>query len=448
MRANNLAHIRDQYELSEDETALRFTAYHRDLLWCQVWGKWLVWDGNAWKFDETVHVFDLIRIFCRSGSKTIGKTDADRRRAQSASFVAAVEKLCRSDRKYAAVADQFDADDWVLNTPSGIIDLRSGTVAEPEPTHYCTRMTAVEPDGDCLRWREFLSEVTDCDDELIDYLQRMIGYCLTGSTREHSLHFLYGTGGNGKTVFLDTIIGLMGDYAKSAPMETFTESRNDRHPTELAMLQGARLVVAQETEQGKRWAQSRIKALTGGDKVVARYMRQDFFEYKPKFKLLVAGNTKPKLDTVDEAMRRRFHIVPFTVQIAPNKRDRDLIEKLQLEWPGIMAWAVEGCLQYQEKGLAPPASVIEATRAYLESQDVFREWLDTECTLGQDKWERPTMLFNSWRRFAEASRERVGERSVFKERLEAAGFQQRRDGIKGRYWMGIEVKPIEQKWDV
>ena len=438
-------HLRESFDSTEDAIALQFSRFHPNLLWCQVWGKWLIWSGTVWTLDQTVHVYDQVRAFCRNSSEWIAESPADKKKFCSAAFIAAVEKLCKSDRRYAAKPDQFDADDWIINTPLGSVDLRSGVMAVSNPDSFCTKITAVGPEHDCHRWREFLGEVTDYDSDLIDYLQRIVGYCLTGSTREHALFFLYGTGGNGKSVFLDTLTGILGNYARTAPMEVFTESRTDRHPTELAMLQGARLVVANETEQGKRWAQSRIKGLTGGDTITARFMRQDFFEYKPKFKLVFAGNAKPKLDIVDEAMRRRFHIIPFTVQIPMEDRDRDLAEKLRIEWSGIFAWAIEGCLQYQLHGLAPSARVIEATKSYLESQDVFTEWRESECELGPDYWVSPTNLFTSWRQFAETSKEHVGTRRELKERLEAAGFRQKRDGDKGRYWTGIRAKSPETR---
>ena len=237
--------IAEPYEATEDAVANRFTATHPNLRWCQVWGKWLLWDCTVWRPDDTVAVFDNVSRFCRENSEWINATTAGLKKHCSASFIAAVERLCKSDRRYAATPDQFDQDDWLLNTPAGLADLRTGLIEPHAPEQYCTKITSVAPTGECHRWREFLGEVTECDVQLIDYLQRLTGYCLTGSTSEHSLHFLFGTGGNGKSVFLDTITEILGDYAKTAPMETFTESRNDRHPTELAMLRGARLVVAQ-----------------------------------------------------------------------------------------------------------------------------------------------------------------------------------------------------------
>lgn len=429
--------ISEIYDVTEEAIATYFAQSNPNLRWCQAWSQWFCWDGTVWRRDETLSVFDKVRQYCRNQS-VFADSNAESRSYGRASFIAAVEKLCKSDRRYAATSEQFDQDDWLLNTPSGVVDLKTGIISDHDPELYCTRITAVAPDGECNRWRQFLVEITAGNIELIEFLQRIAGYCLTGSTTEHALFFAYGTGGNGKSVFMNALTGILNDYATVSQMETFTESRNDRHPTELAMLQGARLVIAQETEQGKRWAQSRIKALTGGDPVSARYMKRDFFTFMPKFKLLIAGNSKPKLDTVDEAMRRRFHIIPLTQQILPGDRDPLLAEKLKSEWPGILTWAIEGALQYQKIGLAPPPIVTEATENYLESQDVFSEWLKTQCEIGKDHSETPTRLFNSWKVFAEAARERVGRQAEFIERLEASGFHRRRNA-KSRRWVGIRI---------
>jgi putative DNA primase/helicase len=207
--------------------------------------------------------------------------------------------------------------------------------------------------------------VTGSDSELITYERRVLGYALTGIVREHALFFGYGTGANGKSVLLSTVAGILGDYHKTAPIETFTASNVDRHPTDLAMLRGARLVTATETEEGRQWAESRIKSLTGGDRVSARFMRQDFFEFMPQFKLVIAGNHKPSLRSVNEAIRRRFNLVPFTVTIPVEERDLNLRDKLKAEWPGILRWLVDGCLAWQREGLSAPAAVRNATSAYL-----------------------------------------------------------------------------------
>jgi putative DNA primase/helicase len=191
------------------------------------------------------------------------------------------------------------------------VELRTGESREYRREDYISKVGGCPIDRDCPipLWMKFLARITADDDELQTYLKRAAGYCLTGITREHVMFFLYGTGANGKGVFLNTLSAIWGDYAAVAPMEMFCESRNDRHPTELAFLCGVRLVIAQETERNQRWAESKIKTLTGGDPITARYMRQDFFTFAPQFKLMIAGNHKPSLHGVDEAIRRRLHLI-------------------------------------------------------------------------------------------------------------------------------------------
>jgi putative DNA primase/helicase len=277
--------------------------------------------------------------------------------------------------------------------------------------------------------------------QLLFYLQRVAGYCLTGLTSEHVLFFLYGTGANGKSVFVETLAGVLGDYAVAAPMETFVETLHDRHPTELAMLRGARLVTASETQSGRRWNEARIKQLTGGDKIAARFMRQDFFEFTPQFKLMISGNHKPSLRNVNEAIRRRIHLVPFTVTIPPAERDRDLAEKLKAEWPGIMAWAVQGALAWRKQGLNPPPAVIDATNEYLASEDAIGLWLE-ECTVQDPNgWEKSTALFGSWKAWAEKAGERIGSQKAFSQTLEERGLGKRRGNTGSQGFTGIRLKP-------
>jgi putative DNA primase/helicase len=203
---------------------------------------------------------------------------------------------------------------------------------------------------------------------LIRFLQQWAGYCLTGDTREHALVFVCGPGGNGKSVLINVIMGILHEYAVTAAMETFTASKSDRHPTDLAMLRGRRLVTASESEEGRAWAESRIKQMTGGDPITARFMRQDFFTFCPQFKLIIIGNHKPVLHCVDDAARRRFNIVPFTR--TPASPDPLLEEKLKTEWPGIFRWMIEGCLDWQAHRLIRPASVVDATEDYFSAPRV------------------------------------------------------------------------------
>jgi putative DNA primase/helicase len=314
-----------------------------------------------------------------------------------------------------------------LNTPSGIIDLKTGLLQPHSRDEYCTKITAAAP---AVRPPEmffyFLDRITAGNRDLASFLQRMVGYSLTGLTNEHALFFMYGTGANGKSVLISTIAGILNDYARTAPIETFVVSAGEKHPTELAGLQGARLVSAVETEDGRRWAESKIKALTGGDKIAARFMRQDFFEFTPQFKLIVAGNHKPGLRSVDEAVRRRLHLIPFSVTIPEAERDKDLVQKLKTEWPGILQWAVEGCLAWQRQGLSSPKVVREATEDYLAAEDAQGRWLEDRCLLGVEYSTSPSTLFADWREWAEMNGEYSGTQKAFSQKLEDRGFQRHR----------------------
>jgi putative DNA primase/helicase len=413
---------------SEEALALRFSRRHaEDLRYVSRWGHWMRWDGIRWVDDDTLHVFDLARGICGAASVECG--EANERlaiRIAAAQTVTAIERLARADRCHAAKVEQWDTDPWLLNTPAGTVDLRTGEIRKHSRDEYITRITTVGPGGDCPLWLRFLDRVTGGDLELQSFLQRMIGYSLTGFTREHALFFLYGTGANGKSVFLSTISGLLAEYAKTAASSSFSASANEQHPTDVAGLRGARLVIAIETEDGARWAESKIKSLTGGDKIAARFMRCDFFEFLPEFKLVIAGNHKPGLRSVDEAIRRRLHLIPFTVTIPREERDPRLAEKLKTEFSGILAWAILGCLEWQQLGLSPPAIVRNATADYLASEDPIGRWLEDDCIEDQATWTSSAELFADCRAWCE----RTGETPISPKRitqgLEGRGFVQKR----------------------
>jgi putative DNA primase/helicase len=428
---------------TDEALALRFAELHQaDLRFVAVFGRWFIWDGHRWQVDETLRAFDLARHVCRAAASECNQPRVASQIA-SAKTVAAVERLAKSDRRLAATVDQWDADPWLLNTPDGVVDLRSGYVRKHNPLDYLTKMTTVAPDGDCPTWLRFLDRITAGDGDLQSYLQRVVGYALTGTTKEQALFFLFGTGANGKSVFLETIAGILSDYHRSAPIELFTASNTEQHPTGLASLRGARLVTAVETEVGRRWAESRIKALTGGDKIAARFMRQDFFEFIPSFKLMIAGNHKLGLRAVDEAIRRRFHLIPLTVTIPPEERDNTLKERLKDEWPGILLWMLDGCADWREHGLAPPKVVVDATAAYLESEDALSAWIDDCCERDPQAWASSTELWVSWNNWAERSGEPGRNKKWLGQTLEERGFVPHR-GHAGRGFFGLRVRPESQ----
>lgn len=415
-------------EYSDDALASRFTARHaEDLRFVNVWGRWLIWNGRRWEIDETQRALDLARLIGRETSAEIVARKGPAGLASSVASsktVSAIERFARADRRHASVTEDWDNDPWLLNTPGGTVDLTTGRTRPHAREDRITKITAVAPGGECPVWLAFLDRVFAGDRSLVAFARRMLGYSLTGSIRDHALFFLYGTGGNGKGVFLNTWAAILGDYAKVAAMETFAASHGDRHPTDLAMLRGARAVIAQETEEGQRWAESRIKALTGGDPISARFMRQDFFTFTPAFKLMIAGNHKPSLRSVDEAVKRRFNLLPFTVTIPKAERDPSLPEKLKAEWPGILAWAIEGCLEWQATGLNPPPAVQAATASYLADEDTIGFFLAERCsTDDSDASTEVKDLFASWVEWSTAAGEFTGSIKRFSTALAARGLQ-------------------------
>jgi putative DNA primase/helicase len=323
-------------------------------------------------------------------------------------------------------------------------DLRTGIGRAPEPLDYITKQTACRcaPAGTPHPlWTRFFDRVTDHNTELQGFLQRYCGYCCTGFTHEHVFVFAYGTGANGKSTFINTVRGILGDYATIADMSTFLASSTEHHPTDLAKLMGARLVVAQEMQKGRRWDETKIKALTGGDKITARFMRQDFFDFVPTFKLFICGNHKPRLSSVDEAIRRRLLLVPFTVQIPLAERDKNLPDELKPEWPAILRWMIDGCLEWQSIGLAPPKIVLDATEDYFAEQDTLQQWLE-DCTEdgGQFAFTRTAELFASWKVWCEAHNIKPSSEQALSVALVEKGFAKGRNSSGQRGFRNLTVK--------
>lgn len=423
-------------EFSDDALADSFARDLSDRLrFVAPWGRWLTWAGHVWEHDETLRSIDFARRICRhAANEVLVRPDLATKARSIASSIASmrtignVERLARSDLRHAARADQWDADPWALNTPGGVVNLQTGMVRPARKDDYCTKTTSVAPGGACPTWLEFLKVATDGDDELIGFMQRMAGYCLTGITREHAVFFVYGTGGNGKGTFLNTLQSILKDYAKGASMDMFVEQKFNSHPTDLAALMGARMVTAQETEEGKRWNESRLKAMSGGDTITARFMRQDEFTYVPQFKLVFAGNHKPNLRNVDEAIKRRLYMIPFTVTVPPEKRDRMLPEKLRAESGGILQWAIEGCVDWQDNMLAPPLRVVATTEEYFEEEDTLGQFFSECCEFDRTFRVQTSELFARYSRWCESMGEYVLPRKRWLNQLAHKGMQSKNIG--------------------
>jgi len=432
---------RDQRVITQDGIAGIFAKRYADRLrYCHSARSWFEFDGARWRRDETNLAFEFVRRIAREISE--GKEHKELKEFRKTGFANGVEAFAQVDRAFAVTADYWDRDPLLLGTAGGTVDLRTGIMSPGDPSDGITKSTAVAPSDhiDCPEWDRFLRETTGGDRDMVRFLQQWAGYCLTGDIREHALLFAHGPGGNGKSVFLNTLTGIMADYSTPAPSDTFTVSIGDRHPTELAALCGARLVAASETEHGRTWAETRIKQLTGGDEVAARYMRGDFFRFRPSFKLTIIGNHRPKLENVDAAVRRRFNIVPFTHK--PEHPDHQLEDKLREEWPEILRWMIRGCLDWQKHGLIRPARVLSATEDYFSDQDLLGQWLASCCDVepGNDRMmETSTALHQSWSAFAKQAGEKPETQKAFVGNLEKR-VPDRYKNMKGRGFKGIRLK--------
>ncbi len=411
--------------MSEDAIASAFAEVHAER-WRYVkpWGSWFEWRGDGWYRDDTAKIDRLAVEITRQAiywPEAAVLTPDGKRKVNSRRTAGNVRDIALSDRSIAATVDQWDTDPWLLGVPGGVVNLRDGTLHAPRPHDYITKRTRTAPEpGSAPIWLQFLSTVTDGKPELISFLQRFAGYSLTGETREQCLAFLYGTGQNGKGVFITTLANILGDYATACDADVFMESDQQRHPTEMARLRGARLVTIDETDSSKRWNEKRIKRITGGGRIEARFMRQDDFEFTPQFKLLIAGNHKPQLRGVGKAIQRRIHLVPFTVTIPDADRDDELAQKLEAEYPQILQWAIDGCKSWIAEGLAAPAEVLEATSRYIEGEDVIGEWLE-ERTDQKGSAERPR-AYKNYRGWMEGRGERPWSSKAFWAALEEKGY--------------------------
>jgi putative DNA primase/helicase len=433
-------------QFSDDAIACKFSDRHSDeLLHVSVWNQWLVFKDGRWLRDPVLTVFEKTRLICREVARdAASEKDGDTLAASitSARTVAAVERLARSDPRHARAAEDFDADPWLLNTPGGVVNLKTGKMRRHSPTDLFTKVTAIAPGGDCPRFLQFLSEITRSSEPVIAFIRRFIGYTLTGQISEHTFIFLYGPGKNGKSVLLNIVAYILGDYAQTAMSDVFTLARgNEGHASKLATLRGARMVAVSETEEGRPWAEARVKAWTGGDKVSANFMHGNPFEFEPVCKLWFSGNHKPPLRNPDAAMRRRLNLLPLSY--IPPKPDLALAETLRAEAGGILAWAIRGCLEWQEKGLAPPHAVTQATDDYFADQNAIELWLAERCDRLPNAQLGVRLLFQDWRAFAEARGDDPRSEKWFSAELEKQFVRERK--AAGVVFKGIAFRPPPPK---
>ncbi len=385
-----------------------------DIRYTAEWSKWHHWTGSYWREDKTLVVMNLTREMCRRVSREANK---GAKSLASARTVGAVSNLTRADQRVAATILQWNVDPWLLGTPGGTVDLKTGLLRVNGIDDYITRITTVTPSAavGCPLWLATINQIFNGDVELIAYMQRLAGYLLTGHVREEQMYFFFGEGRNGKGTFIETLGYALGDYATTVAMSTLVMSKHPEHPTEIAKLCGVRLALASETEDGMRWNISRVKNLTGKDKLTARLMRTDFFDFPPTHKLVVSSNRKPSLGRVDEAIAQRVVMIPFAVIF--KKPDKTLKDRLVAEAPGILAWAVQGCLDWQRWGLNPPYAVRTATDQYLHDQDDIQVFIDEWCDLVPTARTSSTVLYTNWHTWCERNGIYSGSKKEFTQRM-------------------------------
>lgn len=383
-------------QFSDDSLALELVSQATSFRWSPGLG-WMLDDTKIWTRDENLSRYDLARHICRAAASNCDD-EGEAKRLASARTVNAVLSLAQSDPRIVIPSGFWDADRMVLNTPSGIVDLRTGSM-RARGVEYVTQITRVAPaPGACPTWQAFLDAVF-MDSALIEFMQRSMGYWLTGDRREQILHFFYGLGANGKSVLIDLIQWIVGTYALKLPAATLMQSKADRHPTELAQLRGKRLAISSELDESSFFNESLIKELTGDATLTARFMRGDFFEFVMSQKHVIVGNFKPRLRGGDPAMARRLLLVPFNASFKGSARDPLMLDKLKAEAPAILNWMIAGAVKWAQDGLAVPESVRSASAEYMADHDDLQLWIDQCCELtGQARAGDLYRSFSDWKK--------------------------------------------------
>jgi putative DNA primase/helicase len=419
-----------------------------DLRYCYPWGRWLVWTGCNWLVDDRGEVLKRAKAtVSRIYQEAAAARDEETRKAlakhamssESERKIKAMVELAKPE--VSILPEELDADPWKLNVLNGTIDLRSGKLLEHNRADLMTKVAPVEYDPMALspHWHEVLERVLPSED-VRGFFKRLCGYALTGDISEHVLPVLYGTGANGKSTVLNALLEVLGDYGIQAAPDLLISKRGS-HPTELADLFGMRFVTSIEVEDGRRFAESLVKQLTGGDRVRARRMRQDFWEFDPTHTVFLATNHKPEVRGTDNAIWRRIRLIPFTETIPPDEQDKKLPQKLRAELPGIMTWAIEGCLEWQLDGLRAPKEVRQATGEYRSEMDIIGAFLGECCVLGAEETVSAGDLYRAYGEWCKDTGEAPDKQRKFGARLTERGrFERYRGGKSGGHrWRGVDL---------
>ena len=439
-------------QFTDATNAARLAREHgRDIRYNSAWKKWIVWNGRYWQTDESgalVHEKGLEVV--RGIYDELAKTDDYRERIEIEKYGMLSESVRRREAFVKAAqwnselninSDDLDPDPWLLNVQNGTINVLTGEFREHKQEEMITKIAnaVYDPAADCPLWKQFIREIMNFKPELVNFLQTAAGWGLTGNIEEQTMFILYGSGANGKTTFLNTILYLLGDYAISTPTESFMKKSGDQNTNDIARLRGTRFVTTTEAEIGRRLSEPLIKKITGNDQMTARFLYGEYFNFTPTFKIFMATNHKPVIKGTDHGIWRRIKLIPFTTTIPQEKQDKSLELKLKQEASGILNWLLEGTARWKREGLKTPEEIINATDEYRAEMDVIGHFLNQRCVQGKDCSIRIRELYKAYAEWCDDNKEHAVSERFFTMRLKEMNFVQSRTS-EARFWVGLALR--------
>lgn len=432
--------------LTDAGNAARIAYYAVDRL-ASVGGKWRYFDGQRWAEDESNEALRLaLDAHTRIGNEATGLDQAEAKAIfswakSSLSHLKLKASLGIALAHLAMRQKDFDMDGMLVNCENVTVNCETGEARKHDPLDYITKLAPVtfDPEVECFFWHSCLDKWLDGNENLIRWVQKALGYSIVADVSEQVLFFLHGSGANGKSTFLQTILSVLGDYADQAPPSLLIQKQNNGLPVEIADLRGLRFVSTVEVEQGRRFAEVLLKQLTGGDRVRARRWFENYQSFEPTWKIWLAANHRPSVRGTDHAIWRRLALIPFTVQIPQSEQDPHLLEKLRSEKSGIFNWILEGCQLWLKEGLAPwPNEVQAANDEYRTEQDILGLFL-SECTIeGADVPEKAGKLYSTYKDWADSNGHKAENNTVFKEQMLARGYSHKRTKA-GHFYAGLKL---------
>jgi putative DNA primase/helicase len=438
-------------QFTDATNAARLLREHgRDIRYNAAWKKWLVWEATHWQMDDGALIHEKGLEMVRGIYGDLLKTADYRQRMDIEKYAMLSESVRRREAFIKAASwikalnitsDDLDRDRWLLNVKNGTIDMASGEFRQHSQEDMITKLAQVEydTDADCPAWKQFIREIMNYNGDIISFLQTVAGWAITGDTSEQTMFILFGSGANGKSTFLNTIMYLLGDYAIATPTETFMRKNGDQITNDIARLRGTRFVTTTEAEQGKRLSEPLIKQITGNDRMTARFLYGEFFNFVPTFKIFMATNHKPVIKGTDYGIWRRIKLIPFTTRIEEDKQDKHLEEKLRTEASGILNWLLEGTARWRKDGLKTPAAILNATDEYRGEMDVMGNFLKERCVQRPEVSIRIRELFKAYQDWCEENNEHACSERFFSLRLKEMGYERTRTA-DARYWSGIALR--------